>query len=449
MKRSVPMLYAFGGLAIFVIGGLTGVMVALTTFDFQAHDTFFVVAHFHYVLIGGALFPIIAGVYYFFPLINGKKLSDKLGRIAFWLMFAGFNLTFMPMHFTGLRGMPRRVFTYPSGLGFDTLNMVSSIGAFILGVGIAIVTWDVIRPKKKVPLAEQNPWDAGTLEWLPHMPPESWGVRSIPEIDSRYPLWDQPNFQRDVDQGRFYLSDAEEMKRETLVTSVIDAKPVQCLRLPGPSFIPFWAAFTIGGFFILGTFYLWTLAIASGIIGIGVICYWLWVGTAVIPEKPEKDVGLGVTLPIYQSGPASVGWWAMLITMLAVFTAFVSLVFGYFFYWTIQENFPPESAAGPGVFWPSVAGGLLLGLLAAHPPVAALESQGQRSLVLSVSNIRCSARHGRRRGHSRGALAHRDGSHPSCLRCDRLVAGDLDGDARGGGSHHAALLPGPAHRGRP
>lgn len=359
--RSVPMLYSFGGLAIFILGGLTGVMVAITTFDFQAHDTYFVVAHFHYVLIGGAIFPIIAGIYYFFPLINGKKLSDRLGRIAFWLLFTGFNITFMPMHFTGLRGMPRRVFTYPSGLGFDWLNLASTIGAFILGAGVAIVAWDIIRSKKKEPLSKRNPWNAGTLEWLPNMPPEAWGVRSIPEIDTRYPLWEQPNFQRDVDQGRFYLPDAEELKRETLVTSVIDAKPEQCLRLPGPSFIPAWAAVSIGGFFIFGTFYLWPLAIASGVIGIGVICYWLWTGTAVIPEKEEKNVGLGLTLPLYQSGPASVGWWAMFITMLAVFTAFVSLVFAYFFFWTIHEDFPPGPEVGPGVFWPCIAGGLLLG----------------------------------------------------------------------------------------
>jgi cytochrome c oxidase subunit I+III len=336
-------------------------MVALASFDFQAHDTFFVVAHLHYVLIGGSVFPIIAGCYYFFPLLNGKKLSDRLGRIAFWFLFVGFHVTFMPMHFTGLRGMPRRVFTYPDGLGFDTLNLVSSIGAFLLGIGVAIVAWDIIRPKKKQPLSERNPWNAGTLEWLPGMPAENWGVRSIPEIDSRYPLWQQPNFVRDVDQGRFYLSDAGEGLRETLVTSAIDAKPVQCLRLPGPSFLPAWAAVTLGGFFIIGTFHWWSPALLSLVVGIGVICYWLWVGTAVIPEKREKFVGLGLTLPLYQSGAASVGWWAMLITMLAVFTAFVSLVFAYFFYWTIHDDFPPAEAKGPGVFWPCLAGALLLG----------------------------------------------------------------------------------------
>jgi len=358
--RSVPMLYAFGSLVIFVLGGLTGVMVAVAPFDFQAHDSFFVVGHFHYVLIGGALFPIFAACYYFFPLINGKKLSERLGRIAFWLAFIGFNIAFLPMHVTGLRGMPRRVFTYPTGLGFDTLNLVSTIGAFVLAAGIAVIFWDLLRPKGKEPFSERNPWKAGTLEWLQEMPGKPWGIRSIPEIDSRYPLWEQPNFERDVDEGRFYLPDAEEGKRETIITSVIDAQPEQCLRLPGPSFVTIVAALTTGGFFILGTFHLWVPAVLSLIVATGVIIYWLWTGTAIIPEKDDKNVGLGLTLPIYVSGRKSISWWAIFITMLAVFTAFICLVFGYFFFWTIREDFLPNPPNGPGVFWPSLAAVLVL-----------------------------------------------------------------------------------------
>jgi cytochrome c oxidase subunit I+III len=359
--HSVPMLYAFGSLVIFVLGGLTGVMVGLAPFDFQAHDTFFVVAHFHYVLIGGALFPIVAGCYYFFPLINGKMLSDKLGTIAFWIAFTGFNIAFLPMHLTGMRGMPRRVFTYPAGIGFDELNLVSTIGAFILAGGLGVVFWDLVRPKKKQPYAKRNPWNAGTLEWTQEMPGKPWGIRSIPEIDSRYPLWDQPNFVRDIDEGRFYLSDAEEGRRESILTSVIDAEPQQCLRLPGPSFVMLWAALTTGGFFIFGTYHRWGLALLSLLVACGVIIYWLWTGTALIPEKREKNVGLGLTLPLYVSGPDSVGWWAMFITMLAVLTAFISLVFGYFFFWTVRPDFLPKPTPGPGIFWPVVAAALLLG----------------------------------------------------------------------------------------
>jgi cytochrome c oxidase subunit I+III len=391
VARSVPMLWIFGGLAVFVLGGLTGVMVAIATFDFQAHDTFFVVAHLHYVLIGGALFPIIAGLYYFFPLARDKHLSNRLGTTAFWLTFIGFNVTFLPMHFTGLRGMPRRVFTYPPGLGFDTLNLVSTIGAFVLASGLLIVAFDVLRPKSKQPYAKRNPWNAGTLEWVQEMPGLPWGIRSIPEIDSRYPLWDQPNLLRDIDQGRFYLPDAEEGLRETLITTVIDAKPTQCQRLAGPSFIPALAAIATGGFFIFGTFHWWWLAALSLAVAVGVICYWLWTGTGRHPEKKSKDVGLGLSLPIYVSGPSSVGWWAMFITMLADVTAFVCLLFGYFFFWTIHDDFPPDPAPGPGVFWPVLGGVLLFSawicmLLARrcngrHKPGAFYVSLGSSSLL--------------------------------------------------------------------
>jgi cytochrome c oxidase subunit I+III len=360
LTTAVPILFVFGGFATFVLGGLTGVMVAVAPFNFQAHDTHFIVAHLHSVLIGGTVFPLIAGVYYFFPIVANKKLSEAWGRRAFWFMFIGFNLTFVPMHLTGLRGMPRRVFTYPPGLGLETLNLVSSVGAAILAVGFAILVWDVVQTARKGAKSERNPWRAGTLEWLQEMGSETWGVRSIPEIDSRYPLWDQQNFVRDVDEGRFFLPDAEEGKRETLVTSVIDAKPIQCLRVPGPTFLTVFAAAFTGGVFIFSTYHWWWLALASGVLAIGTILVWLWTGTAIVPEKEAKNVGLGVTLPLYASGQASVGWWAMLITMLGDATAFMSLVFGYFFYWTVRPDFPHPSMPGPGVFWPSVAVLLLL-----------------------------------------------------------------------------------------
>ncbi len=361
VTRSVPILFVFGGLAVFVLGGMTGVMVALAPFDFQAHDTYFVVGHLHYVLVGGVIFPIVAGFYYFFPIARGKQLSEKLGKVAFWLMFTGFNVAFFPMHISGLRGMPRRVFTYSGDVGFDIFNLISTIGAYILAAGIAVFLWDVIRPKGKQPYSERNPWNAGTLEWLAEMPDKPWGTRSIPEIDSRYPLWDQENFMRNVDEGRFFLPDAEEGKRETLVTSTIDAQPLQCLRVPGPTFLTLIAAVLTGGFFILSTFHLWVPAVISGVLAFAVILVWIWNGTALIPEKPEKDVGLGLTLPLYQSGPKSVGWWAMFITMLGDMTAFAGIVFGYFFYWTVHEDFPPAGAAGPGTFWPILAAGLGLG----------------------------------------------------------------------------------------
>ncbi|MBC7172422.1 MAG: cytochrome c oxidase subunit I, partial [Polyangiaceae bacterium] len=357
----VPVLFILGGFSTFIIGGLTGVMVALVPFDLQAHDTYFVVGHLHSVLIGGTIFPIVAGFYYFYPLAFGKHLSERLGRVVFWLMFIGFNVTFVPMHLTGMRGMPRRIYTYAPDLGFETLNMLSTVGAFVLALGVLVFVADVLRPKKRQPYAERNPWGAGTLEWLAEMPNQPWGVRSIPEIDGRYPLWDQRDFMRHVDEGRFYLPDAEEGQREMLVTSPVDATPIQCLRVPGPTFVTFFAAIFTGGVFIFGTFHLWWLGLASGVLALGTILVWLWTGTAVIPEKPRKDIGLGLTLPLYASGTLSVGWWAMLITMLGDMTAFIALAFGYFFYWTGSEDFPPAAQPDPNGFLAAVGLAMLLG----------------------------------------------------------------------------------------
>ncbi len=355
VTKSVCLLFVLAGLATFIIGGLSGVMVAIAPFDYQAHDTYFIVGHLHYVLVGGTIFPIVAGVYYFYPLITGKQLSERLGTLAFWLMMIGFNVSFFPMHITGLIGMPRRVYTYPAGMGFDNLNFISSIGAFVLAGGFLVFLWDVLRPKGKQPVAPRNVWNAGTLEWLAEVPDQPWGVRCIPIISSRYPLWDQENFVRDVDEGNFYLPDAEEGLRETLVTSTVEATPIQCLRVPGPTFLTLWAAAFTGGVFIFGTFHWYIAAGVSGVLAFATILTWLWTGTAIIPEKAEKDVGLGLTLPTYVSGPDAVGWWAMFITMLGDMTAFVSLVFGYFFYWTVHEDFPPPDAEGPGVRWPMIS----------------------------------------------------------------------------------------------
>ncbi|MGF7147034.1 cytochrome c oxidase subunit I+III [Sphingomonas zeicaulis] len=356
---STPLLYAVGALAIFVIGGLTGVMVAVAPFDWQAHDTYFVVAHLHYVLIGGTLLPLFGGLYYYWPLITGKKLSDRMGRIAFWMMFAGANITFFPMHFTGLMGMPRRVFTYPAELGLGGLNLASTIGAYLFASGVVVLVLDLCRSPWR-PKAQRNPWNAGTLEWLVKPEDENWGVRSIPLIEKRYPLWDQPNFVKNVDEGRYFLPDAEEGRRETIITTVLDARPLQVARLAGPSVVPMITAVLLGSVFILTTYHLYWSALIGGVLTLGAILYWLWTGTGEFPEKPEKSIGHGISLPLYTSGPASSGWWAMFITMMADATAFASLIFGYFFYWTVHPDFPPAELGHPGAGWTMAALALLL-----------------------------------------------------------------------------------------
>lgn len=350
---STPMLFAIGGLAIFIMGGLTGVMVALVPFDWQAHDSYFIVAHLHYVLIGGMLFPVFAGLYYYYPLIDGRHMSDRVGRFAFWLMFCGFNIAFLPMHLTGLRGMPRRVYTYPAEIGWDWLNLISTIGAFVLGIGMFAVVVDVSLHRRRQKRGEVNPWNAGTLEWISE-PEENWGMRSIPRIKSRYPLWDQKNLAEEIKAGDWYLADASEGKRETLVTSVLDGEPEQVLRVRGTAYVTIASAASLATVFVALTFKWWLVALVAGVAFLAALIWWLWTGTGEIPEKEEKDIGRGLSLPLYVSGVKSTGWWAMFITMTGDSTAFASLVFGYFFFWTIHEDFT-GGLSGPGVLWPMVA----------------------------------------------------------------------------------------------
>jgi cytochrome c oxidase subunit I len=357
--RSVPMLYCLGALAIFIVGGLTGVMVAVAPFDLQAHDTYFIVAHLHYVLIGGMLFPVMAGVQYYYPFAMGKLLSRTLGIWSFWLMFFGFNVAFLPMHLTGLLGMPRRVFTYSAEMGWDWLNLMSTVGAFVFAGGFLVFAWDCVRPKGKAEAARRNHWNGGTLEWATPVPAPAYGMRSIPTINSRYPVWDDKDLMATMDEGRGFLADAREGKRETLVTSVLDAKPLQVLRVGTPTWLPMIAAFGLGAVFIFSTYKMWVPTALGAVVFLVALMVWLWTGTAVIPEKESKDVDGGLRLPLYVSGVRSTGWWAMFITMTGDLTAFLSLIFGYFFFWTVHPEFPPPGIDGPGWFWPVVSGVLV------------------------------------------------------------------------------------------
>ncbi|MDX1655166.1 MAG: cbb3-type cytochrome c oxidase subunit I, partial [Candidatus Competibacteraceae bacterium] len=359
VKFETPMLFVMGFLFIFVAGGLTGVMVAIVPFDWQVHDSYFIVAHLHHTLIGGMLFPMLAALYYWMPVVSGRMMIPFMGRLAFWLLFIGFLTTFFPMHFTGLLGMPRRVWTYPEGLGWDELNMASTIGAFVFASGMLVLILDVILHFKYGEKARRNPWNAGTLDWMMEIPPKEWGARSVPIITSRYPVWEQENFLDDVDKGRFLIPDAPQLKRETVITSVVSARPVQVLRVPGPSWWPLLAALGTGGFFLAATWHYWTIALVSAAIGFIFILLWVW-DTGQVPEQQTRDAGRGYRLPLYASGPDSVGWWALFITILGDATAFVSLVFAYFFLWTVNEVWPPPLAPEPDRLPPAILAGVMV-----------------------------------------------------------------------------------------
>jgi cytochrome c oxidase subunit I+III len=356
LRLVTPSLFVLGFFAIFTLGGLTGVMVAMVPFDWQAHDTYFVVAHLHYVLIGGMVFPLFAAFYYWAPAFSRRPLSDRLGRWTFWLMFVGFNTAFLPMHVLGLWGMPRRVYTYPPEAPWQTLNFVATVGAFILAAGIVVFLIDLVRnlrPTLSEPAGDL--WNAGTLEWLPN---GVYGPRSIPHIQSAYPLWDEPTLKDEVEAGLHYLPNAPTGARETIITSPVEAIPQYLQRLPGPGWSPLVAAVGTAGFFMLLTVKLYPLAIACGVLAIAFILIWGWGND---PEPfGDVDAGRGVKLATYATGPLSHAWWAVVILMLVAGSLYFAYVFSYLYIWTVApQSWPTIAQPLPHAAWAIGAAALL------------------------------------------------------------------------------------------
>jgi cytochrome c oxidase subunit 1/cytochrome c oxidase subunit I+III len=231
-----PFLYVLGFLVSFVIGGLSGVMFAAVPFDQQVTDSYFVVAHFHYVLFGGAVFPIFAGIHYWYPKITGRMLDEQLGQASFWLVFVGFNLTFFPMHIAGLLGMPRRVYTYPTGMGWDIYNLLSSIGAVVLVVGILVILANLVQARLFGEAAGPDPWLANTLEWTTSSPPPPYNFARIPVVRSADPAWDGLSGPSDL-----VLPEGH----QTPATMPLEGDPAAALEMPSESLVPLAAAVAI------------------------------------------------------------------------------------------------------------------------------------------------------------------------------------------------------------
>ncbi|RZL95952.1 MAG: cytochrome c oxidase subunit I [Variovorax sp.] len=351
---NTPTLFLLGFHFIFVLGGLTGVMVAVLPFDWQAHDSYFIVAHLHYVLIGGMVFPVFAGFYYWAPVFNGHRLSERWGRWAFGLMFGGFNLAFFPMHITGLLGMPRRVYTYPADLGWNALNLLSTVGAFAFALGVLLFLVDAARTLRRPAQDHGNPWNAGTLEWLP---PRDYGVRSIPQVSSHEPLWHRPSLPQEVEAGRHWLPGTVFGGRETLVTHWRDARPLHLLRLPGDGWWPFVAAAGTAGFFLLLTVEQVVLAFGCGLLAlVGIVC-WLWESDTV-PPAATVEVADGVRLPVGAIGRASHSWWAMIILIAVDMTVYASFLFSHLHVSMAADVCPPPGAALPAARWAWASGAL-------------------------------------------------------------------------------------------
>ena len=236
-------MFALGFIVIFVIGGLSGVITGIVPFDWQVHDTYFVVAHLHYVLIGANLFPVVCGVYYWFPKFTGRLMDEHIGKWNFWLMFIGFNVGFFPMHIAGILGMPRRVYTFYEGMGLDTVNLIATIGSYVFAVGVLVFIINVIHSRRHGVKAGPNPWSASTLEWTIPSPPPVYNFAVIPIVSSADPLWDQPDedFHGGADDPSRTLTEG----RETLATTMMDARPEAILHMAEDSIWPLLLALSL------------------------------------------------------------------------------------------------------------------------------------------------------------------------------------------------------------
>lgn len=362
-RFNTPTLFLLGGLVTFVMGGLTGVMVALVPFDWQAHDSYFIVAHLHYVLIGGMVFPMFAAFYYWTPMTSRRALSETWGKWAFWLMFIGMQVTFLPMHLTGMMGMPRRVYTYLPGRDLELTNLVSTVGAFTIAAGVLVFLVDAARNFRfTVEGGAGNVYGGGTLEWLPA---GLYSARSIPVVRSREPLWDDPDLPRDVAEGRYFLPGAATGRRETLITSPLRAEPQYLQIMPGPSAWPLLAAIFTAAFFLLLTVQAYTPGLVAGVLAVLAMMRWLW-DTDREVEADEVDIGAGVRVPTYRTGSDSHGWWAMVILLIVIGMMFVMTAFAYLYLYGIHPAFwtPPPPLASLVPLLAGYGGGAGLALFA-------------------------------------------------------------------------------------
>lgn len=266
-----PMLFCLGFLVLLVIGGLSGVMTAVIPYDWQLHDTYFVVAHIHFVLVGANVFPVFAAFYYWLPKMTGRMMNEAVGKWNFWLMLVGMLLAFFTMHITGILGMPRRVFTYSADSGWTLLNAITTAGAFLFALGVLVGIVNFFYSRKHGQLAGNNPWHADTLEWATPCPPPAYAVAHIPTVNSRHPLWDDHEVMADP-EGVRVLADG----KQTLATSSVEAIDGYLVRFPAESALPLWLSLAL---FIICLALIWKLlwlAAVTAIIGFALAGRWMW-----------------------------------------------------------------------------------------------------------------------------------------------------------------------------
>jgi cytochrome c oxidase subunit I+III len=268
-----PLLWIVGFIVLFIMGGLTGIMFAAIPFDQQTTDTYFVVAHFHYVIFGAAVFPILGGIYYWFPKVTGRMYHERWGQASFWLTFAGTMITFFPMHVVGLLGMPRRVYTYAPETGWGGLNLTETLGAYLLAAGLLTMTVNLVVSRFRGAPASDDPWHAETLEWATRSPPPPYNFAVIPTVTSAYPLWDEQDRVEDrrrLARGEMVLAAGHEQPAST----TLDAELDEILEMPAESPWPLLTALALAGVFAMLLTRHVATAIAFGALALALLACW-------------------------------------------------------------------------------------------------------------------------------------------------------------------------------
>jgi cytochrome c oxidase subunit I+III len=354
-----PLLFIVGFIVFFLLGGLSGVMVAAIPFDQQVTDTYFIVAHFHFVIFGAAVFPILGGLYFWFPKVTGRMYHEGTGVVSFWLTFIGTALTFFPMHILGLIGMPRREYTYPSGMGWTGLNLVESIGAYILAAGLVLIVVNLARSLFRGPVAGPDPWSAPTLEWATTSPPPAYNFAVIPAVTSPYPMWDPEDRAQDrraLDTGARVFEEGE----QTPTSSVLDGDWAEVLEPPSRSGKPIVFALVLSAVFTMLLLEHWVTAGVFAAIGVLVLVWWH-------ADEAGAAVRRHISLPL--------GVWGMVMLIFTEGSLFVTLLGSYWYLRFHDTQWPPPGVPDPSVALPLGMTGVLLAsavvvVLAAQAAVA-------------------------------------------------------------------------------
>lgn len=354
---NTPFLFILGFLITFVLGGLSGVMVGVAPLDWQVHDSYFVVAHFHYVLIGGVIFPIFAALYYWMPVFSARQLNERLGRWNFWLVFLGFHIAFFPMHIAGLLGMPRRVYTYQEGIGWDIYNQISTVGAFILALGIGLFLVNLFVTLRSGERSEPNPWRADSLEWATGVPAPNYGFAELPIVRSRHPLWDQDDIREGEPRVKGLLQDLAGWPltwRAALTTSMLEGRPTEVFRVSGPSIWPFVTAVGLITMFAAEIFTLRIIVFSGLVLLLVGLIGWHWPDRIPTTAR-ELEFERTHNIPVYPNGSPAITRWSMSLLVLLIGICTALFEFAYFYIALQHVVWPQWNLPEPNLLWPGIA----------------------------------------------------------------------------------------------